>query len=47
MTLYWTPPAEANGILLGYVVQHQQGNRGYRGDAEQRVLLRDTQRTLP
>ncbi|XP_044208310.1 neural cell adhesion molecule L1.1-like isoform X1 [Thunnus albacares] len=24
LTLYWTPPAETNGILLGYVVQYQQ-----------------------
>ncbi|XP_061910603.1 neural cell adhesion molecule L1.1-like isoform X2 [Entelurus aequoreus] len=24
MILYWTPPVETNGILLGYVVQYQQ-----------------------
>nr|XP_046252346.1 neural cell adhesion molecule L1.1-like isoform X3 [Scatophagus argus] len=24
LILYWTPPAETNGILLGYVVQYQQ-----------------------
>ncbi|XP_071314832.1 neural cell adhesion molecule L1.1-like isoform X2 [Trachinotus anak] len=24
LTLYWTPPLETNGILLGYVVQYQQ-----------------------
>lgn len=25
LTLYWTPPVETNGILLGYMVQYQQG----------------------
>ncbi|XP_076022199.1 neural cell adhesion molecule L1.1-like [Genypterus blacodes] len=24
LTLYWTPPSETNGILLGYVLQYQQ-----------------------
>ncbi|CAJ1084338.1 neural cell adhesion molecule L1.1-like [Xyrichtys novacula] len=24
LTLYWTPPLETNGILLGYMVQYQQ-----------------------
>lgn len=26
VVLYWSPPAETNGILLGYVVQYLQGN---------------------
>uniref|UniRef100_A0A3Q3DSP9 Neural cell adhesion molecule L1 n=1 Tax=Hippocampus comes TaxID=109280 RepID=A0A3Q3DSP9_HIPCM len=25
MLLYWTPPLQTNGILLGYMVQYQQG----------------------
>ena len=25
LILLWTPPLEANGILLGYIVQYQQG----------------------
>lgn len=25
LTLYWTPPVETNGVLLGYIVQNQQG----------------------
>lgn len=25
LILYWTPPTETNGVLLGYTVQHQHG----------------------
>lgn len=28
LILHWTPPVETNGILLGYVVQYQQGKCG-------------------
>uniref|UniRef100_A0A8C5HJB4 Neural cell adhesion molecule L1.1-like n=1 Tax=Gouania willdenowi TaxID=441366 RepID=A0A8C5HJB4_GOUWI len=28
LILFWTPPAEPNGVLLGYVVQYQQGDPG-------------------
>ena len=28
--LYWTPPDETNGILLGYTVQYYQGEVGKR-----------------
>lgn len=31
MILYWTPPEETNGILLGYLVQYQQGNQVIQG----------------
>uniref|UniRef100_A0A7N6B015 Neural cell adhesion molecule L1 n=1 Tax=Anabas testudineus TaxID=64144 RepID=A0A7N6B015_ANATE len=26
LMLYWAPPVETNGVLLGYMVQYQQGN---------------------
>uniref|UniRef100_A0A665VLK2 Neural cell adhesion molecule L1.1-like n=1 Tax=Echeneis naucrates TaxID=173247 RepID=A0A665VLK2_ECHNA len=28
LILHWTPPLESNGILLGYMVQYQQGGNG-------------------
>lgn len=28
LTLFWTPPLETNGILLGYIVQYQQEEDG-------------------
>lgn len=27
LILFWTPPEETNGVLLGYIVQYQQGER--------------------
>ena len=39
LILHWTPPIEANGILLGYVVQYQQGNTGHHGDTDTVTLF--------
>lgn len=39
LILYWTPPTEANGILLGYVVQYQQGNDSHHGDTDHLAML--------
>lgn len=29
MTLHWTPPAQENGILTGYVLQYQERTSTY------------------
>ncbi|XP_068601882.1 neural cell adhesion molecule L1.1-like [Brachionichthys hirsutus] len=44
LVLYWTPPIEPNGLLLGYVVQYQQEVES-RDSHLQMVIIRDPNMT--
>uniref|UniRef100_A0A8C5H5Z8 Uncharacterized protein n=1 Tax=Gouania willdenowi TaxID=441366 RepID=A0A8C5H5Z8_GOUWI len=46
MTLHWGPPVEPNGILVGYLLQYQQGNDDSPMQVEEIVDPKVTQLTL-